>query len=135
MHDNNEPRIVYTIPYFTVLKFQRWKFYFWSLVAVSILSNVFMANLAIVMTVVPKPLMNHILGITPEMAQQKAERDVLIERRERFDKQEKLRNQAIAETRQEAYRAEAAKKYKAQMDAIINNPNVSEETQRWRAFH
>ena len=135
MHDNHEPRIVYTIPYFTVLKFQRWKFYFWSLVAVSILSNVFMANLAILMTVVPKSLMNHILGITPEMAQQKVEREALIDRYERFQKQEQARNQAIAEARQEAYRAEAAKKYKAKMDAIVNNPNVSEETQRWRAFH
>jgi hypothetical protein len=136
MHDDNhnQPKIVYTLPYFTYLRFERWKFYFWILVAVSILSNVLMANLAIVFAVVPKPLMNHILGITPEMARNQAHNEVLIERRERFEKQEKTREEALVKARLKAYNIESAKKSRAEMDKDINNPHVSEETARGRAF-
>ena len=135
MKDINDPKIVYTLPYFTYLKFQRWKFYFWALLTVGVVSPIFMMNLALVTAIIPKPLMNHILGITPEMERQQAERDVLIDRRERFEKAEAIRNKAIAEQRKAAYNAESAVKSQAELDAIVNKPQTSDEAVRWQTFH
>ena len=133
MKDINDPKIVYTLPYFTYLKFQRWKIYFWVLLTAGILGPIFMLNLALITAITPKPLMNHILGITPEMAQRAAERDAISDRQERFDKAEKARNEAIAKQRQ-TYTAEDAAKYRADMAEIFNHAKTDDANVRFRAF-
>ena len=134
MRDPNEPKIVYTIPYFTHLKLERLKYYFFGLCGVAVISPIFWMNLALVMAITPKPLMNHILGITPEMERQQAERDVLIDRRERFDKAEAARNQAIAQERKAAYSAEAGANYRAYMAELERHAQADDATARLRAF-
>ena len=133
MRDPNEPKIVYTIPYFTHLKLERLKYYFFGLCGVAVISPIFWMNLALVTAITPKPLMNHILGITPEMERQQAERDAIIDRQERFDKAEKARNEAIAKQRQ-TYTAEDAAKYRADMAEIFNHAKTDDANVRFRAF-
>jgi hypothetical protein len=132
--DDNEPKIVYTIPYYDYLRFERWKFYFWVLLTVTILTNIFYANLGLIMAVVPRPILNQILGITPEMQRNMDRNEAISKRYERWQAQEKVNQENLAKTRQQAYFAEEAKKYKIEHDQMMNAP-VSEETAKFRAFH
>jgi hypothetical protein len=135
MSDDNRPHIVYTIPYSDYLLAQGFKRVFMFLVGVTIVTNVFLWTLHLITLAVPAPILNQMMGKTPEQVRIEAQNKAISERRERWDKQEKIRQETIAKDRQKAYSAEAARKSKLELDKIINNPVVSEETARLRAFH
>jgi hypothetical protein len=135
MSDNNRPHIVYTIPYSDYLLAQGFKRVFMFLVGVTIVTNVFLWTLYLVTLAVPAPILNQMMGKTPEQVRAEARNEATLERRERWEKQEKIRQEAIAKARQKAYSAEAARKSQIELDKMLHNPIVSEETARLRAFH
>jgi hypothetical protein len=135
MSDHNRPHIVYTIPYSDYLLAQGFKRVFMFLVGVTIVTNVFLWTLYLVTLAVPAPILNQMMGKTPEQVKAEAQNRATSDRRERWEKQEKIHQETIAKERQKAYAAEAARKSQLELDKMLHNPVVSEETARLRAFH
>ena len=135
MNDDNRPNIVLVVPYYDYVDFLALKLFLKFLVGVSIVSNVFFLNLGLFMYIVPKPIVDHMMGKTTEQVKIEARNAAISDRYERFEKQEKIRKEAIFKDKQKKVLAESAKKSRLELDKIINNPVVSEETARLRAFH
>jgi hypothetical protein len=131
----NDPLLILTMPYTDYVRAKGVLFVLvWSFRLSVFLFPFWWIGLAIVSTV-PKPVIDHWLGKTPEQIRIEAERDATLARYEKWEKQEKTRQGNIAKERQKAYMSEAAKKSQIELDELMNNPNVSDETARLRAFH
>ncbi len=131
----NEPPLILTMPY---TDYVRAKGIFFVLVwsfRLSVFLFPFFCLGVIVVSVVPKPVIDHWLGKTPEEIRIEAQRDATLARYEKWEKQEKIRQENIAKERQKAYMAESARKSQIELDKLMNNPNISEETARLRAIH
>ncbi|NJM77989.1 MAG: hypothetical protein HC852_22200 [Acaryochloridaceae cyanobacterium RU_4_10] len=100
MNDDNRPIIVFTVPYYDYVDFLLLKLFLKFLVGVSIVSTVFFFSLGLFMYIVPKPIVDHMMGKTSEQVKIEARNAAVLDRYERFQKQEKIRQEAIAKDRQ-----------------------------------
>jgi hypothetical protein len=111
MNEDNRPRIVYTIPYYDYLAAQGLKRVFKFLVGVTIVTNVFLVTLYLISLAVPEPILNRMMGKTPEQARIEAHNDAVMKE---HDKRENLRikqEKAMAHQRQQDYYAANKAKY------------------------
>lgn len=131
----NEPPLILTMPYTDYVRAKSARFVLvWSFRLSVFLFPFWWIGVAIVSTV-PKPVIDHWMGKTPQQVRIEAQRDASLARYEKWEKQEKIRQENIAKERQKAYMAESARKSQIELDKLMNNPNISEETARLRAIH